>query len=145
MARPAANPPMNGHKVCLTCGENKPVTRFRLRSPDSVTLRPHCRQCLNAKANNSPAGIAARLRWVLRTRYEMSTDDYEALLKGQDGKCAIYGGAPKAYGRLYVDHCHESGRVRGLLCNTCNAGLGQFNDDLDLLRKAVQYMTGGGV
>jgi hypothetical protein len=64
------------------------------------------------------------------------------MLEAQGGRCAICrSDKPGGRGRFAVDHCHSSGRVRGLLCVACNAGLGQFRDDPDLLRAAVAYLA----
>jgi hypothetical protein len=75
----------------------------------------------------------------LRRLYDIGIDDYRDMLATQDGKCAICGGEP--FGRrLDVDHDHESGRVRGLLCSKCNSGIGSLNDDPDLIDKAAAYL-----
>ncbi len=60
------------------------------------------------------------------------------MLEAQGGGCAICGKPPGDIA-LHVDHCHETGRVRGLLCFSCNAGLGQFRHDPDLLYQAMEY------
>ena len=76
------------------------------------------------------------------SRYGLTGDDYEKLLDKQDNKCAICG-ATESTGRsskLYVDHDHETGEVRGLLCNHCNAGLGMFRDNIEALKAAVEYL-----
>jgi hypothetical protein len=66
------------------------------------------------------------------------------MLEAQDYKCAICGVldvvAP-GNGALAVDHCHETGRVRGLLCSICNTSLGGFRDDPELLQRAVNYLN----
>lgn len=72
-------------------------------------------------------------------KYGMSKDDYAILLKKQNGGCAICSREEKGR-RLAVDHCHSSGKVRGLLCAACNTTLGKFNDDYELLEKAVLYL-----
>jgi len=58
----------------------------------------------------------------------------------QGGVCAICGGINDNDDALSVDHDHETGRIRGLLCSKCNKGLGSFNDDPELLRKAIAYL-----
>jgi hypothetical protein len=83
----------------------------------------------------------------LLKRYGLTADDYEQLLAAQDGKCAICGmtsgwrhrqsGERK---KLAVDHCHETGRVRGLLCDRCNTAIGKLNHDPALLQKAIEYL-----
>jgi hypothetical protein len=78
----------------------------------------------------------------LKYHYGLSIDDYNALLKKQDGKCAICGAekADKRGRRLEVDHDRITKKIRGLLCHKCNFGLGCFNHDADLLSKASEYM-----
>ena len=69
------------------------------------------------------------------------------MLEKQGGVCAICGGSePKDAGtghrrRFAVDHCHETGRVRGLLCVNCNSGIGKLKDSPDLLRRALDYLS----
>lgn len=77
----------------------------------------------------------------LRRRYGISLEQYEAMLELQDGRCAICGRHGDEFGRrLAVDHCHETGKVRGLLCINCNPGIGAFRDNPELLRRAASYL-----
>jgi hypothetical protein len=80
-------------------------------------------------------------RWV--RQYGLSKDDYAALLKGQGGTCAICGAAgPGRKSETWcIDHDHETGEVRGLLCHACNAGLGHFLDSGEMLRRAADYLA----
>ena len=76
----------------------------------------------------------------LRRLYDLTLVEYDAILSTQGGGCAICGAAPKQNRRLAVDHDHDTGRVRGLLCDACNPGLGRFRDSPDLLRRAIAYI-----
>ena len=81
----------------------------------------------------------------LKKLYGITHADYEALLESQGGVCAICGAdSPRRVGRenLSVDHCHDTGKVRGILCEPCNIGLGRFDDDPKLLRSALEYLEG---
>jgi len=79
-----------------------------------------------------------RARWL--RRYGLSLADYDAMLARQGGVCGI---CKRQSGiRLCVDHCHATGRVRGLLCRTCNSGLGFYQDDPRLTRAATAYLGG---
>lgn len=69
----------------------------------------------------------------------MSLTDYQELYDLQSGMCAICNLELK----LYVDHCHYTGNVRGLLCNKCNSALGFLNDNPDLVLNAYKYLSGG--
>jgi hypothetical protein len=77
----------------------------------------------------------------LRRKFGITQADYERMLATQGGGCAICARAPRAGSSLHVDHDHESGEVRGLLCFRCNGGLGQFAEDEDRLGDAMAYLT----
>ena len=77
----------------------------------------------------------------LRRRYGITPEDYDGLLAHQQGVCAICGATePGGRGRFHVDHCHDEGIIRGLLCANCNQGLGKFKDDPTLLTSAIAYL-----
>lgn len=84
----------------------------------------------------------------LKKKFGMSLDDYDKIFKDQNGVCAICGNVEtyldsrtqKVF-ELAVDHCHDSKKIRGLLCGQCNTGLGCFKDSTDLLTKAVDYLN----
>lgn len=78
-------------------------------------------------------------------RYGLTVAQHDEMLEAQKGLCAICGNPPKPDGvraasRLHADHDHVTGRVRELLCNSCNNGLGRFKDDPALLRAAAEYI-----
>lgn len=78
----------------------------------------------------------------LKRNYGITLDDYNSMLAGQRGVCAICHGLNQSGKPLHVDHCHKSGVVRGLLCNSCNRGIGYLADDADRLLNAAKYVRG---
>ena len=78
----------------------------------------------------------------LKQRFGMTLEDYDRMLMEQNGKCFICDvhHTEAVRGKLNVDHCHTSGKVRGLLCFNCNTALGKFKDDIELLEKAIAYL-----
>lgn len=89
-----------------------------------------------------------RREQLLRTKYKLTPAEYDELLRRQDGVCAIcYRGNNGK--RFHVDHCHDQGHVRGLLCSPCNTGIGHFQDNTSRLERAIEYIrearTLGGV
>jgi|TARA_R110001632_G_C11115291_1_gene392958 hypothetical protein len=77
----------------------------------------------------------------LKYKYGITLNDYNTMLKSQAASCAICGTKDPGRGeKLYVDHCHRSKKVRGLLCLTCNIGLGHFKDNTSLLITAANYL-----
>lgn len=72
---------------------------------------------------------------------KITKEEYDKMYVDQNGKCAICENPPTGFKKsLCLDHCHDSLKVRGLLCDNCNAGLGKFKDDIDILLKAVDYL-----
>lgn len=76
----------------------------------------------------------------LKTHNGMTPETYAVLLARQNGVCAICRGDTKGRGRFHVDHCHQTGIIRGLLCAKCNLLLGHADDDTKLLRAAIHYL-----
>lgn len=74
-------------------------------------------------------------------RYNLTVQDYEEMFKKQNGVCAICG-RPPSKNKLAVDHCHETGKVRGLLCFRCNFGLSYFSESSGMMHKAAKYLEG---
>lgn len=77
-------------------------------------------------------------------KYKMRSSDYEMMLRDQQGVCAICGAKPQKGKRLDIDHDHETGEVRGLLCGLCNRAIGMLADDPDIIRAAADYVESGG-
>lgn len=109
---------------CLTCG--KPFTRTVTPGGRQFYCSPECRN------------LYAKLR-----RHGLTHQQYDAMLTMQGGVCAICRSAWKGWNGKqgpHIDHCHDTGRVRGLLCGDCNTALGRFSDDPVLLRRAADYL-----
>ena len=94
-------------------------------------------------AANRDKQKAANERMHLKRAYGLTPEDYQRMVVEQDGRCAACGEPPTGAGhcgRLHIDHDHETGDIRGLLCVTCNQGLGQFKDSPARLRLAAMYL-----
>ena len=94
-----------------------------------------------AWSRQNPIDPEQRRRHLLKTRYSLTIEQYDDMLKAQDGGCKICGtDRPGKKGRFHIDHNHSTGEVRGLLCHYCNVSLGGFKDNPDLLRAAATYV-----
>lgn len=100
-----------------------------------------CVHCTKERANKRPYEERKRSarRCELKKKYGISTETYEQMLASQGGVCAICHTKPDGKD-LAVDHCHTSGKVRGLLCSNCNTALGLFGDDLERMIRARDYL-----
>lgn len=113
--------------------------RWRLRNPEK-----HNAAVRKWAAKQEPDTLRIRARkYQLQFSYGIDEAEYERLLKTQDNKCAICGtDKPTGKWKVFaVDHCHVTGKVRGLLCNECNRGMGLLKDSPDILQKAINYLT----
>lgn len=110
---------------------------------DETRARYKARKCEANAAN--PERTSMHDRKKLMKRYGLTPETYDALLASQGGVCAICGGPPRGKSGIlgvnyHIDHDHESGAVRGLLCGPCNAGLGSFKDNVARLADAISYL-----
>lgn len=124
---------------CARCKTEKLAGEFYPRNRKAGDLDCYCIPCRKEvhKAWRQKNGLYSHIR-----RYGMSSSDFNSLMDKQNNRCAICDAEPPERRRLSVDHDHASGRVRGLLCDPCNRGLGQFNDDVVKLQAALEYLKG---
>lgn len=142
MALPRAN--------CITCGKDWCIRNMVERPTGWL-----CHKCYyGLVAENVPdlrptlgaPTVSERARHRQRIKpYKLTPEEFDRIAAEQNNACAICLEAPQGgLLALLVDHNHETGEVRGLLCGPCNTGLGQFQDDPDLLERAKQYLTTRG-
>lgn len=122
-------------KICTSCQLPKDDISFE-------SGRRQCRICRNERRKSfgtrSGEGLTA---YNLNYHYGLSLEQYKQMLQAQNGVCKICKGLDNGpWNRLAVDHCHTTGKVRGLLCAKCNKGLGQFCDNPQLLKQAAEYL-----
>ena len=138
-------------RQCTNCQEIKVESHFGSKSwtnkdgSKTFTRKSWCRPCVNKSnllryhTSNKTKLAHRRASYKYRIKlYGLSVEDYENLLKESGGVCAICKNKPEK--RLHIDHCHNTGKIRKLLCITCNSGLGMFKDDVNLLAKAIKYL-----
>lgn len=144
-------------KLCVCCGIEKDSSQFykEKRVVDGLTAR--CRQCTKEKAGNSyrtrkTEVLAQRKAQYdkrrekdkkLRNTYGITLEQWEAMFRAQGDCCAICKSTSPNHGsgQFVVDHCHEFGQVRGILCGKCNIMLGQADDSHDTLFEAAMYLV----
>jgi hypothetical protein len=151
-------------KRCPRCGETKPISEFRQEPSRPRGLASYCRSCEPAvrrerylarrQAHNDYARRYQQerperrseysRRHALKKLYGITPEQWARMYEEQDGRCLICGNSPKRK-RLHVDHCHETGVVRGLLCSACNSGIALMRHDSELLIKAIAYLDGRSV
>jgi hypothetical protein len=112
--------------------EHFPINRSQPRG-----IGAYCLECHNLVVReNVQKNHGSTRNYHLRERYGVTEAQVEEMVREQGGVCAICLERPAEH----VDHDHETGEVRGVLCFTCNVGLGNFRDRPDLLDRAVHYL-----
>jgi hypothetical protein len=134
-------------RQCASVECRRTYRRVRYARPDVKEKEKQQRQSLyQRRMAADPEGVKRKMKDKrLRSKYGITLVEYDAILSRQGGGCAICG-SKQSGGRwseqLHVDHCHDTGKVRGLLCETCNRGLGLFHDSPEKLRAAAAYLGG---
>jgi hypothetical protein len=147
---------------CQHCLETKSVSEF---APSHLAAR-RCRPCntkqVKAYRHENPDVIRQYNRdykkrnpdmyrnSILKTKFGITLEQYEEILDGQNGVCAICEREEDGFlhgvrKNLAVDHCHGTGEVRGLLCSRCNGAIGHFREEVGILEKAILYLKKGHV
>ena len=119
-------------RVCTACNKTLSLSFFAVNRSAPDGRRSKCRACV---------AIWNR-RYLLERRFGLTPEDYDAMLSSQGGRCALCR-ADKPGGRwdrFHVDHCHETGRVRGLLCYFCNCALGTLGDSPEAIARVLAYV-----
>jgi hypothetical protein len=129
-------------KECKTCKEVKSLDKFYRCNG---YLLGDCRVCQDKKSISWRARNLAKARFQqqkqkLKDRYGITLEDYDKMFLEQHGVCKLCGKATNRR-RLDIDHCHTTGKIRGLLCNVCNKTLGLLKDDLKLIEKIKEYLS----
>jgi hypothetical protein len=134
-------------RTCKTCDTTKPLIAFTKAKRYKGDRLPHCNTCRSAKQlawyATEPGRYARQQRENnLKRHYGITIDEYEAIFAAQGHRCALCLGTEiKSQGNhMPVDHCHETGKVRGILCGTCNRAIGFAQEDPDLLDRMAAYV-----
>lgn len=139
-------------KKCVGCGEYKDLSAY---APNGKTrkgtqkYRSRCRDCeskrqyrIRSVKTNKDRYTTDRLKgYRVKHSFGITYEDWVNLMESSEWKCEICGRTIETSGRtLAVDHCHKTGRIRGVLCQRCNCAIGLMNDDPAILQNAIQYL-----
>lgn len=122
-------------KKCNVCHESKDIDAFYKDKGSKEGIRNQCRACrgIQRRKKYDPK----KAKWEsIKNRYGLTQKDWEVINDNQEGHCATC----LTTDNLCVDHCHTSGKVRGLLCTPCNVTLGMAKDNPETLRKLADYL-----
>ncbi|GAA2308960.1 endonuclease VII domain-containing protein [Streptomyces kunmingensis] len=117
-----------GHKLCRACNEVKAHSEWHRNASASDGLSTRCKACRAIQGRQDH----------LKRNYNLTEAQRDEMVASQMGICVICLKAPA----VHVDHCHETGRVRGVLCFNCNSAIGKLGDDPDTTRRAAAYLEG---
>ena len=119
---------------------NPDAARKAVRKWRSANAASHRAKQAEWRKNNPDKHRAIETRKRLKASYGMTIAQWDALFEGQGRKCAICPATEPDGRGWHVDHCHDTGKVRGILCCKCNIGLGHFRDNSELLTAAIKYL-----
>jgi len=123
-------------KKCTKCNLDKELEEFSLHPGSKDGRNTQCKICRNSyhRGNYDPE---KRFNWSLKRNYNINKEEYYAIKHRQNNKCAICFSETK----LFVDHCHKTSKIRGLLCSQCNTGIGLLKENISNFENAIKYLS----
>lgn len=135
-----------GRRVCQDCRKNDRKLsyeankdKYKVKARDWLKNNPekYKEYQKTSRQNRKPKARD----YYLRNRFGITLEVFEQMSVEQNHVCKICGSKELTYKNLNVDHCHETGKIRGLLCTSCNTALGLFKDNIQNLTSAIRYLT----
>jgi hypothetical protein len=131
-------------KKCSTCQETKPLDSFNKNKSTKTGHHNQCRDCTKLWKPSPEALKESRRKtreWNRLKFTGFTQEDFKSKLEEQGGVCAICGTDDPGKLDFCADHDHATGIKRGVLCRKCNSGLGHFNDNPELIARAIEYLS----
>lgn len=130
---------------CRVCDTTKPLSEYYVSRKDKLPYKSaynnECKECAcdRVKRNTDPQRTREN---SLKRMYGITQAQYDIMLEGQGDKCACCGTTEHQtrWNHFCVDHCHNTGKVRGLLCKSCNIALGEVGDNTHILQSMIEYL-----
>ena len=137
-------------KRCSRCDTEKDITEFAAYPPESKSykrfkngIKPWCKECYKVYAREYGREMRPHKgRWDhYKRKYDLTKDEVIGMMEERNGKCDICNKPTEhSSGILCVDHCHTTGKVRGMLCFNCNTMLGNAGDNISILLNGINYL-----
>ena len=138
-------------KTCSKCGHDKHIDMFPKANPNTKSflkykngIKPWCKECYkiySTKYMRKVRGEGSKAYSHYYKKYGLTQEDVILMHEERNCKCDICGlDTDHRYDKLCVDHSHETGKVRGLLCFSCNTALGNFKDNIENMKNAIKYL-----
>ena len=139
-------------KACSHCKQELPLDQFYDQKGKANGKTSWCKKCMGNRVAEKRKDPVQKALWkeygrrsTLKKRYGITADEYDAMAASQGGVCAICStntsGGRGPGSRLAVDHHHDTGKVRALLCSMCNQGIGMFKENVEVMQKAIDYLN----
>lgn len=132
---------------CSKCGATKEKKEFGKDAHVAKGISSWCKLCkktwrANWRKENPEKARDKDFNSDLKKHYGINAEQYWKLFEDQKGLCACCGQSHELFKRrLHVDHDHNTGKIRGLLCTECNPGIGYFQESVERLQKAINYLS----
>jgi hypothetical protein len=131
--------------TCKKCHTEKPLSEYYKTTDRKSGHKTICKECIKSDPLTEKKKQYMKeysKKYSLKSKYNLTEEDYKELLIKQNHKCAICGTDQEEVlnKKLYVDHDHETGKVRELLCHNCNVSLGLLKESIQTLTRAIAYL-----
>lgn len=126
-------------KKCTKCGVWKPHGNFSVRPQSADGLNYHCNHCRNEQRKKWGKETGYKTQPTKWAKFKLTEEQYNQYFVDAGHKCSCCG-ATSQERRLCLDHCHATGKIRGVLCNNCNTALGLVHESTDVLYNLIKYI-----